>query len=962
MKSYTIRSFSTTGDYTMSLTIHTNLNNKFIDPDPYLYADRGVKKQNHKSQKIIINGEEIILKDTEMINPFFVGMDGGSVLTLEPREMRCYKEVYMMCHKDDVINTDLAGIMMKMFSRIIDKEILQEICKKFTLIRTNSKILRNYCLKKKANIIEKEVLDIFYPDRLREKIIVIDEIVVPMFELNEKMIRLYLNMHGSDQTCTQINNMISLAGSYNKTLTDPINVNMINTLTSIDTMTHWKNPDNCNFNMDDIFNMRTLSYNGHHLHTIRYATINGAKTLNELLTKLDDNKKKHRITLIENDNYHFNNDDRCTIKSEHMNISHVLRNSKNRTFYATIDEGQFGFTNDQIADIFDRITNDNYRFHLLNSLLVSKEYCHFVVTNGRVLKRNADLFEKYKPIFAYTFGYAWTTMYLEESIFTTKTKKTNRYVTHDGAEYLPQWPFSMENVHNNPYVTLLLNRDLIDPKTNCMSINSLENYKKHYGVCSKEEAFKRFNTFTSQKNGVNIFKGLDPKIFSFSGSIIPACLQRHSPLFDQCTDESMEYDDAHTTYYSHYYADADIDVMCGTKTLAEFFLQTSIFLDTLCKNVECSRQDIKITPNKKMAVIISEYFFRVCVDDLNHETGEKYTSNTLKKLFDECLKDESENVNTLPQNILDYFYVDYVQEKNNSIKKWNIFKQQSKTIGEKIDDELIKAFNVITSQDDMSVKLINYNTTEESMQKKDCEMYYFVNDFMDDAHKVPKEENYLLFKFGESIKFKLNTDKIKRSVEIFMTNPVDPFNTVARFHVPCVRAFFQGDKIYMLPSFITAMMTGINIDYKYFAGTRNPANIINKYLMRGYSVILNTNEKKSIYLYNKNIDEANGMFKIEGGDDNFFGPKDLNNKIFKPLVYSEGLSPDIYKKSKHTYINTVQDLKKHYSKHLKIDMNAAPIDILNYTAISRTGNISPYQQWVVDAFYEFMNSNRKYKS
>jgi len=951
----------------MSLKIHTDSNNTFIDPLPGSMIDVGTKKQDCKTRTLRLNDGEIALKDTETVNPFFVGIDGGSVLTMEYKEFRCYKNVYIMCLKDNIMDQmdDETRVkkMMNIFSRIIEKTDLKEICEIYTLIKTNSKILRNYSFKRKSIVVEKEMMNYYFPNLTSDGSL-IDLIVLPIFELKESMVMLYLKMHGFDKTIHNIGNMLSLATLFNKKYTYPIDVNLINELTSIDAIAHWKKPENCDFNMDDIFNMRTLSYNGHYLHTIRYATLNGARSLNELLTSLDGAKQKTKITMIDNDAYHsnFNDEDEMRIKSEHLNISHVLRNSKNRTFYATVDEGQYDFTMDQIADIFDRITNEEYRFRLLTTLLVSKEYCHFVVNNQRVLENTADLFEKYKPLLAYPFGYACGTMYLEEAIFSTKSKKTNRFVTKiEVAEKLPKWPFSMENVHNNPYITLLLNRDMIDPKTNCMSIDSLENYNKHYGVCSKEEAFKRFNCFTTGKNGNNIFKGLDPKIFSFSGSIIPACLQKHSPLFDLCTDESMDYDDQYTTYFKHYYADADIDVMCGVKTLAEFFLHATTLLDTLCKNVECTRQQIKLVPNKKMAVVISDHFFKVCVDDLNNETGGKYTSDTLRDLFNNCLKDDNDNVNTLPQNIINYFYVDYVQEKNNTIKKWNIFQKQNRENNVKIDDEFFKEFNVITAQNDMSVKMVKYDLTEEMLHKKDSEIYYFVNDFMDENHKVPKEKNYLVFKFGESIKFKLEVEKVKRSIEIFMTNPVDPFNTVARFHLPCVRAYFQGNDIYMLPSFITAMMTGINIDYKYFATVKkNPVEIINKYKMRGFSVILNTNEKKSVFMYNKNFDEANGMFTVDD-DDKYFGPKGLDDKIYKPLVFNKELklSPDIYKKSNCKYIKTTQDLKNHYSKQLKYDIGSGPIDILAHTTISKNGNISPYKQWVVDAFYDFMQQKSR---
>jgi hypothetical protein len=149
----------------------------------------------------------------------------------------------------------------------------------------------------------------------------------------------------------------------------------------------------------------------------------------------------------------------------------------------------------------------------------------------------------------------------------------------------------------------------------------------------------------------------------------------------------------------------------------------------------------------------------------------------------------------------------------------------------------------------------------------------------------------------------------------------------------------------MLPSFITSVMTLINIDYRYFAGSRDPIDIINKYRSRGYSVILNSNEKKGVSLYNKSIDSFNGMFKAVT-DEECFGPKDLNNKIYKPGVYKLGLPEEIYKKSTHRYIRNIGELYKRY----KLDINRS-FNILEYTAISSTGTINPYQQWIADAYY-----------
>lgn len=904
----------------------------------------------HKSLKKGKQGEQEKQNDA-IPNPFFTGIDGGSVLSLQFRDLYMnYKDIYIMCLRDNIVmNDDTVTSIMNIYLRIVKKEAFVESCKYFCLIKAPSNLLRNYFLRKRANLVQGLILQNTFPLLEGDKYD-IDNIVAPVFELTESTAQSYIQLYSGDTTIKKLTNALSFVSYYNRFNGEIFNEKIQILIKSIDVLCYWKNTENCKFNMNDMFNRRSLSYNGHRLDQIRYATINGAKTLNNLLIHLE--KKKAGIKIDDDYLADIKDNDKTYTKSEHMNIYQVLRESDNRKFFATIDEGQFGFTNDDVADLFDKIINEQYRFNLLNTMLVSKDLCHFIINNKRVLIRNADLFEKYKPLYAYLLGYAWITLYLEESIFSTKSTKKHRFVFDiDTAHELPMFPFSMENLHNNPYVSLLLNLDIIDPKTNCMSIDALEDYKKYYGVCTNEEALKRFNCFVSGKHDVNIFTDLDPNVFSISGSIIPACLQRYSPLVDLCTNNTMSFDDMHGTYYNHYYGESDIDVMCGVSTMAEFFHHASNFLGTLTKNLNCQRSDLQLKPNKKMAVVISKHFFKECVYDLNNELGTEYTPECLIKIFDESLSTNDESVNKLPKNIINYFYVDYVHEKNESIKKWRAVQKINNI---EFDDELLSSFNAITSPDNMAIKMVSYDITEENTKKRDSEVYYYINDFRDEDNQVAKDKNYIVFKFSESIKYKISSNKLKREVEIFKVDPYDPFQTVAKFHKPCVRSYIQGGKFYMLPSFITAMMTMVNIDYKYFAGSRDPIEIVNKYRMRGYSVILNPNEKKSIMMYNKHIDTSNGMFKITE-ESEAFGPKDLNNKIFKPIVFKLGMPNDIYAVSKHKYIKNVSELIKVYERDCKINLTDAPINLMNYTSISKSGNVSPIQMWVADAFYEYVN-------
>jgi hypothetical protein len=971
----------------------TTCNFKFNDPDPQLYDDvdepiiitskkavkvKKIKKtekdnnndnknKNKKNNKKNIKNNpkveqeqlEPVKEVVQVVNPFFVGIDGGSLLTLKIKEIyQNYSHIYIMCLKDGfVLDDNSMKIMMNIFCLNVVVNDLHEACKNLVLVKAPNDIVKNYRLKKKSNLIKKDILSLYFP-RTDGQEYELDEIVTAMLEMTESSCRTYIDMYRVTPL-NQIQDMISLSSYYNKMSIVSIESKVNDALRNIGTGAYWKDSKNCNFNMDWIFNQRSLSYNGHRLDQIRYATISGAKTLNNLMTCVGPKKRFTKAAKIRESDYlegihEMNENDRvnCTsMKSEHMNIYQVLRDSDNRTFYATMDEGQFPFTKDQIADIFDNIVDEKYRFQLLNTFLTSKEYCHFVINNKRVLKRNSDLFQKYKPLYAYLIGYAWVTFYLEESIFTTRSTKKHRFVFDiDTAKELPVFPFSMENVHNNPYVTLLLSRDLIDPKTNCMSINSLRNYDKYYGLASREEALMRFNQFVSGDKDEDIFRDLNPKIFAFSGSIIPACLMKLCPLVDTCTSSDMSFNDVCRTYFAHFYGEADIDVMCGVSTMAEFMVHGTKFLEVLTKNLGCKRSDLILTPQKKPAVIISKHFFKECIDDLNTELGTQMTTHELIKIFEQGLSNDDADVNTLPPEIIEYFHVDYTQEKKNSIKKWNALQTKNNIV---FDNDLVKAFNNISEKKDLIFKTISYDVTSETQKRYDHEIYFFVNDFRDEDNQVPKEKNYLVFKFSESIKYKITSTKLRKTMDFFKVEPVDPFKTVARFHKPCVRAYLQGNTFYMLPSFITAMMSTINIDYKYFAGSRDPIEIINKYRMRGFSVILNVNEKKAMYMYNKNVDTTNGMFKVNN-EEEAFGMKDLNDKIFRPGMYKLGLPKEIYNISNHEYINSVEQLKTVYQKDCDIPIKDAPFDILRFTTIGANGTVTPYQSWVAEAFYNFV--------
>ena len=128
------------------------------------------------------------------------------------------------------------------------------------------------------------------------------------------------------------------------------------------------------------------------------------------------------------------------------------------------------------------------------------------------------------------------------------------------------------------------------------------------------------------------------------------------------------------------------------------------------------------------------------------------------------------------------------------------------------------------------------------------------------------------------------------------------------------------------------MMTGLNIEYKYFAGVRNPTEIINKYMFRGFGVILNKFERNLMVEYNKSINI---------NCDTLLGSKLINNPIYKieeTYVYD------------HEKYN-IDSFKKFYQEKLQ---NSC-IDITKMTTINKNGNINKFKQSFVELYYDEMN-------
>lgn len=564
-----------------------------------------------------------------------------------------------------------------------------------------------------------------------------------------------------------------------------------------------------------------------------------------------------------------------------------------------------------------------------------------VINNKKVLEKVKFLFTKYAPLYKFLLGYAWACFVIEENIMKTKSTNNQRHIfdIHTANQLPNSFPFTYDDITQNPYLSIFVDQKVLNPKNNVMSLYCIKDYNG-YGVCTFDEFKWRFNLFTSGDPNKDIFDGIDWNYFAISGSVIPACLQKKSPLFDCVVGPNQREEEKWGTFFTHYYGESDIDMMCNDMSVFGFTDKTNQVVEQIKKNLPDYKEgDIEVEPIKSMLIAMTKQFFTERVSHYNEHFGTNFTADEL--------------VGQLKSGEMkEYLYLIYMEHKS----KYNSIIRKSG----KGSNMYIKKFMEPSGINDMNIQLVSYEVTKDAQKNlMDSEIYFYVNDFRDKDNKVPDAENYMILKIGENIKFKIRSKKMPRSIELFRSKSRDFFGVVGRFHFPCVRAYYQGNNVYMMPSCITAMMTGINIDYKYFAGVRDPIDIINKYRMRGFGVLLTENEKKHMTYYNSHIKTFGGMFHIDGENKDdvlkMFTPKEINDKLYHPLVYTMGLSEDNYNKPTHTYIKTMSDLKEYYKTKYNYNSDEFGFDLFKFKTINEYGSITPLPTWLSKAYMDMKN-------
>ncbi len=858
----------------MSIELITNT--PMFESTSESFLDFGIDKTD---QSIHYIGDNILPSDT-IQNPFYVGFKGGNLVKQGIKIVYTYDTVIVLLNNN--LNQEF---MKKYFSPTLtntDVQTFSQDCNNcISYVRISRNILFNKTHFFKANVVTDLNLNMLFPNEKFNP----TEIVLSLFELSKDDAKKYVELYKINTKLEDIKQPIEISNYYNKTTNNNTTDNLSKLIQSLKDSDFWTKSRNCKLNITNMFTVRDFQSKN---ESSKFVLAAQCKDREKVAEPNGDSSYPVRNS---NDKFY--------------DISTILKNntSGDRTFYATVPDNLY--TSKNLLELFSMIKDEKQLYELSNNILISKEYCHLIF-NSSILGHLSKLMNKYIGAYKYSLGYAILTLYLEECLFLTKSNKNSRFVLDiNTANKLPTFPFIQNEPKQNPYLSVLINNEQADFKNNCVGIKYIKNYDG-YGVCDLETFKKRMNIFISGSPTKDVFEGLKWENYGVSGSIIPACLQKRNPLYDAYCHEFKDENIAFKNFVDNYYGNSDIDIMCNIPSYSDFIINAYDVYKLIMKNTDSTEADCICDTVRTIGVSISKTFFKDTLDDFNKKYGLNWT------------------IEEYQNNIKDTRVKFYIHSKYYYIKS-RMNEQLYATRGD-IQNEFLLMFMKPLTIDQMTIYVLQDDDYNIAERIKDTDFVFYRNDFKSDVDKVKENDNKVIMKIGESIRFKLTYKKINKTFELFKSANLDFFSTVAKFHLPCVRAYFHNNNVYMLPSCIGAMMTGINIDYKYFAGIRDPYEIVIKYMKRGFGTILNKNEltqlKEHITKNNLSTD--------------YIGIKEVYSAMFTQFE----------NKKQYEYLDTNEELQQIYNK-----VNNT-VKTTKFNAISESGNISTCVKSFFDFYYD----------
>lgn len=96
-------------------------------------------------------------------------------------------------------------------------------------------------------------------------------------------------------------------------------------------------------------------------------------------------------------------------------------------------------------------------------------------------------------------------------------------------------------------------------------------------------------------------------------------------------------------------------------------------------------------------------------------------------------------------------------------------------------------------------------------------------------------------------KHKYTVTGLPRTIDIFHVVSIP--EVMVKYHLGCVRAWYDGSRVHCLPSFVTAAHTGMNMDIRWSSNRKDVRDIVMKYFQRGFGTALTHSDRADLVNY-----------------------------------------------------------------------------------------------------------------
>jgi hypothetical protein len=897
---------------------------------------------------------EEIKTDHEVENPFFVKREVNinnnykNINDFTNKNIYYkYNRIFILClNNNNIINNDF-------YKEKISIDDLKKYKNKLTLIQGNMKMINTVIHRKFINIIDSSYLDIF-----NHKKYDLDEEVLTVLMLNIEIddVKLYLTQYNGYKDIKDVFKLKTINDYYSENKGKYYLTKIISNISETD---YWKRYYNCKLNLSLKFMKRGFTY---------YETIID-KNIKEILARIYEEPPEKDKYL----SFLFN-------KKKWVDVSDAIK--KNGYSLYKITKPQYNITNKHFNNYIENVKSVREFYNITTSILLSKDYCHLVLNNRFVLDKlssvdyytnllkketNKDinpeksLLERFILIYKYVISYSWIYMITEESITKTYIKEDARFIFDiNVASKLFNFPYNINYPKSSPYLPLLISDRLLNTDNNLLCFGytqnnniNINNSSNIVDLCTFKNRLKIFLTGNAN---IDLLENVDWSNIFLCGSMSTAIIPKFNPLMYLFSKYPKNIsNEEYNNFLDEYYQNSDCDVMCNEQNTYKYIDNAYDFYNTINNNASKIYKDklikelnlIKISSTKTAAIIINEEFIKKYIlkntNFSSEEIHNKLDENDIKKLF--------------YNNYISYKLKENEEDIKNNYDKWINPKYSIKYDIVSIDNLTIifgrtkldwgNLKNINKKEKNINKKNIN----EKNINDEDIE-YDNIDEIDDDDINIYDTNDNILFVVHENIKYKIYGEKsiLKRHFEFFKVRYKSHLAAISRFHLPCVRAGYNGKTVLLLPSAISAYQTFLNMYYKYFAGKKSPPTIIMKNRMRGFGTILNDKEKIQTIRLLKAIPNYKDKIDITVHDKesvkSFFGIRNLNDIFFR----NKDKNYNNISKNMSSFIDDNYKLIKEYEKYSSTCQKV--VDFNNLYCINSYGYINPFEGWRIEAGFQ----------